>query len=240
MLTIDGVTKNFGGIRALDDVSLHVERGEILGLIGPNGAGKTTLFNVVSGFYKPDKGRVIFEGREITGWRPHKICELGIARTFQIVKPIETLSVIDNVVVAKLFNTRETSYKKRDVIDESCELLRFVNLDGKAHLMPKELTMVEQRRLELARALATEPKLLLLDEVLSGLTPLETEDMLSKIKEVNKKGVTIIMVEHVIRAVMEIADRIAVLHYGRKIAEGTPEKVANDPKVKEAYLGEEY
>jgi len=240
MLTIDGVTKNFGGIRALDDVSLHVERGEILGLIGPNGAGKTTLFNVVSGFYKPDKGRVIFEGREITGWRPHKICELGIARTFQIVKPIETLSVIDNVVVAKLFNTRETSYKKRDVIDESYELLRFVNLDGKAHLMPKELTMVEQRRLELARALATEPKLLLLDEVLSGLTPLETEDMLSKIKEVNKKGVTIIMVEHVIRAVMEIADRIAVLHYGRKIAEGTPEKVANDPKVKEAYLGEEY
>jgi branched-chain amino acid transport system ATP-binding protein len=240
MLTIDGVTKNFGGIRALDDVSLYVERGEILGLIGPNGAGKTTLFNVVSGFYKPDKGRVIFEGIEITGWRPHKICELGIARTFQIVKPIETLSVIDNVVVAKLFNTREASYKKRDVIDESYELLRFVNLDGKAHLMPKELTMVEQRRLELARALATEPKLLLLDEVLAGLTPLETEAMLSKIKEVNKKGVTIIMVEHVIRAVMEIADRIAVLHYGRKIAEGTPEKVANDPKVKEAYLGEEY
>jgi branched-chain amino acid transport system ATP-binding protein len=240
MLTIDGVTKNFGGIRALDDVSLHVERGEILGLIGPNGAGKTTLFNVVSGFYKPDKGRVIFEGIEITGWRPHKICELGIARTFQIVKPIETLSVIDNVIVAKLFNTREASYKKRNVIDESYELLRFVNLDGKAHLMPKELTMVEQRRLELARALATEPKLLLLDEVLAGLTPLETEDMLSKIREVNKKGVTIIMVEHVIRAVMEIADRIAVLHYGRKIAEGTPEKVANDPKVKEAYLGEEY
>jgi branched-chain amino acid transport system ATP-binding protein len=240
MLTIDGVTKNFGGIRALDDVSLHVERGEILGLIGPNGAGKTTLFNVVSGFYKPDKGRVIFEGIEITGWRPHKICELGIARTFQIVKPIETLSVIDNVIVAKLFNTREASYKKRNVIDESYELLRFVNLDGKAHLMPKELIMVEQRRLELARALATEPKLLLLDEVLSGLTPLETEDMLSKIREVNKKGVTIIMVEHVIRAVMEIADRIAVLHYGRKIAEGTPEKVANDPKVKEAYLGEEY
>jgi branched-chain amino acid transport system ATP-binding protein len=237
ILSVKGITKRFGGLVALDNVSFDVRRYEILGLIGPNGAGKTTLFNVINGVYKPESGKVLFKGIDITGWPPHKIARLGIARTHQIVKPFPELTVKENTMIGALFGKRWLSEREASRIAD--EVLDLVELKDKADLLARSLNVQEKKRLELARALASEPELLLLDEVLAGLTPAEVSHMLEILRRVRKeKGVTMIMVEHVMHAVMEISDRIVVLHFGKKIAEGTPEEVANDPNVVTAYLGD--
>ena len=239
ILSIEGVTKRFGGLVALSDVSFQVYEGEILGLIGPNGAGKTTLFNVISGVYKPEEGRVVFKGQDITGWKPHKVARLGIARTHQIVKPFGDLSVLENTMVGALFGKKADTITEEEARKIAEDVLEFIGLSDKKDLPARVLNVQEKKRLELARALASEPDLLLLDEVLAGLTPTEVERMLSLLGKIrSEKGITIIMIEHVMHAVMNIADRIVVLHFGRKLAEGTPEEVANNQEVITAYLGD--
>ncbi|MCE4601000.1 MAG: ABC transporter ATP-binding protein [Desulfurococcales archaeon] len=239
ILRIQGVTKRFGGLVALSGVSFDVYRKEILGLIGPNGAGKTTLFNVISGVYKPEEGRVIFKGVDITGWRPHRVARLGIARTHQIVKPFGDLTVLENTMVGALFGKRAGKIGEAEAREIAQEVLDFIGLGDKAELPARVLNVQEKKRLELARALASEPELLLLDEVLAGLTPQEVDRMLELLRRIREeKNVTMIMIEHVMHAVMNIADRIVVLHFGRKLAEGTPEEVANNQEVITAYLGD--
>lgn len=233
MLRLIRVTKRFGGLVAVDRVSFDVMEGEILGLIGPNGAGKTTLFNVISGLYKPDEGRIVFRGVDITRWPAHKRAKLGIARTFQIVRPLSNLTVIDNVLVGALQKLRDVD----EALAKAEEVLERVGLYEKRYMRAGALNVVEKKRLELARALATDPVLLLLDEVAAGLNPREVEDLLELLRETNRSGVTMIMVEHVMKAVMGIADRIVVLHHGRLLAEGTPKEVSSNPAVIEAYLG---
>lgn len=235
LLEVRGVTKSFGGLVAVKELSFGVEEGEILGLIGPNGAGKTTIFNVINGFYPPDRGRVIFNGRDITGKKPNEVCRLGIGRTFQIMKPLRRLTVLDNVIPAAFVRTNRLEEAERKAI----EALKFTGLYEKAGHLASELTHADLRRLELSRALATDPKLMLLDEVASGLNPrevVEATDLIRKIRE--KLGITMIWVEHVMKAVMTASDRIIVLHHGEKISEGAPGQVASDERVIEAYLGE--
>jgi len=237
VLQVENVYKSFGGVHALQGVSMSVEKGEILGLIGPNGAGKTTLFNVITGVYKPDRGKVIIFGRDVTGWPPHRIAMLGVARTFQIPKPFPDLTVYENVLVSIKFSNRKMS--DLEAAEEAKRILEFLGLDRHAHMLAAQLNVALEKRLELARALARKPRLLLLDEVLAGLNPAEVSYMLEKIRLAKKEfDLTIVMIEHVMHAVMEIADRIVVLHLGRKLAEGTPEEIATNPKVIEAYLGD--
>ncbi len=239
ILVVDRVSKSFGGLRALDNVSFTVRRGEILGLIGPNGAGKTTLFNVITGVYKPDSGRVVFDGTDITGWPPHRVVRRGIARTFQVVKPFPGMTVKQNVMVGALFGRRAGEIGPDEAEEVALEVLSFLGLEDKAELPAASLNIHEKKVLEMARALAADPLLLLLDEVLAGLTPREVEEMLGVIERVRReRGVTVIMVEHLMHAVMNIADRVVVLSFGRKIAEGPPEEVARNPVVVEAYLGD--
>ncbi len=239
ILRIDNVTKRFGGLVALSNVSFDVYRGEILGLIGPNGAGKTTLFNVISGVYKPEEGRVFFKNKDITGWKPHKVARLGIARTHQIVKPFGDLSVVENTMIGALFGKKAGKISEAEAREIALDVLKFVGLYEKAELPARVLNVQEKKRLELARALAAEPELLLLDEVLAGLTPQEVEKVLVLLRKIRaEKGITMIMIEHVMHAVMNIADRIVVLHFGRKLAEGTPEEVASNQEVITAYLGD--
>jgi branched-chain amino acid transport system ATP-binding protein len=224
---------------ALNALDFELQKGEILGLIGPNGSGKTTLFNVITGFYSPEKGTIAYGERDITGWRPDKVCRLGIGRTFQLIHPFTSLDVFENVKVAAIFGRGRTVEKLKDLEREVMNILKAVHLDEKCDLAVDSLTIADLRHLELARALATNPEVLLLDEVLAGLTPVETEDLMETIKGIRERGVTIFIIEHVMKAIMGLSDRIMVLDFGAKIAEGDPQAIAHDRKVIEAYLGEE-
>ncbi len=236
MLEVRHVSKSFRGLRAVNDASFEVPAGSINGLIGPNGAGKTTIFNLIAGVYAPDGGEIVFEGKRIDGLRPDQVCAAGIGRTFQLVKPFAGLTVLDNVIVGALQRSKNVSEAK--IL--SGTILRKLNLDAKAHLPASSLTLPDRKRLEVARALATRPRLLLLDEVMAGLRPTECDQMVEVFRDINRaEGLTILLIEHVMRAVMALAKHIGVLHHGVVIARGTPEQVVRDPAVLECYLGEE-
>jgi len=229
------VSKSFRGLRAVRDASFAVPEGDINGLIGPNGAGKTTLFNIIAGVYAPDSGRVLFDSKEIQGFRPDQVCAAGIGRTFQIVKPFAGLSVLDNVIVGALHRTSGVAEAR----SLSRSILKKLNLDAKRDLPASSLTLPDRKRLEVARALATRPRLLLLDEVMAGLRPTECDEMVEVFRSLNRDGLTILLIEHVMRAVMALAKHIGVLHHGEVIARGTPAEVVRNPAVLECYLGEE-
>lgn len=235
-----GVTKRFGGLVALNNVDFYVDEGEIVGLIGPNGAGKTTLFNIISGTFPPTRGTIKFEGKNIHGLGGHKICKLGIARTFQIPKPFPNMTIYENVLAATCFGcTKDKGFS--DPRQELNRILEKFGLTGKSMTCASSLTVFELRMLEVARALSTKPRLLLLDEVMAGLNPTETASIIKIIRELrDEEDVTLFMIEHNMRAIMEIANRIMVLHQGMKIAEGEPKEIAKTPQVIEAYLGEAY
>jgi len=236
ILELDAITKRFGGLTAVSGVSLRVAAGEILGIIGPNGAGKTTLFNVISGYYRPESGRILFAGHEVTGQPPHAICRLGLTRTFQLVKPFGNLSVLDNVMIGALTRLPTVSSARLEAerVVETCGLA--AHAAGQARTLPIGL----RKRLEVARALATRPRLLLLDEVMAGLNPTELAGMVELIRRLQADGLTLIVIEHIMAAMMRLAQRIVVLHHGEAIAEGAPAAITQDRRVVDAYLGEEF
>lgn len=232
------LTKNFGGLVAVAGVDFFVDQGEVLGLIGPNGAGKTTLFNLISAALVPNPGTITFKGKNITRIKPYKVSRMGIARTFQTVKIFSNMSVFDNVRVGALFGT-STRLSSAEADRVTSELLSFVELSGQGYSLAKDLTLANQKRLEVARAMATRPELLLLDEMMAGLTYTEVAQAMDLVEKIHKKGITIIMIEHVMKAIMSVCDRIIVLHHGKKIAEGTPQEIAKNETVVEVYLGEQ-
>ena len=234
-LSVEAVSKSFRGLRAVSKASFEVADGAIVALIGPNGAGKTTIFNMVAGVYAPDCGQIHLEGRRIDRLRPHRVCAAGIGRTFQVVKPFAGLSVLDNVIVGALRRERHVAQARRLALG----ILEKLNLGAKRDLPASSLTLPDRKRLEVARALATGPRLLLLDEVMAGLRPTECDQMVEVFRELNRGGLTILLIEHVMRAVMALAQRVVVLHHGEIIAQGAPAEVVRDPAVLECYLGEE-
>jgi branched-chain amino acid transport system ATP-binding protein len=236
VLTLERVSKRFGGLTAVREVSLEVRAGDLLGIIGPNGAGKTTLFNVIAGYYRPDGGRVLLDGRDVAGQPPHAICRLGLTRTFQIVKPFGNLSVSDNVMIGAL--NRLASVRAARV--EAERVIETCGLAAQAGAPAKTLPVGLRKRLEVARALATRPRLLLLDEVMAGLNPAELAGIIELIRRLHADGLTLIVIEHIMAAMMRLAQRIVVLHHGETIAEGTPAEITRDRRVVDAYLGEEF
>jgi branched-chain amino acid transport system ATP-binding protein len=236
ILELKNLTKDFGGLRAVDNLNLSIDEGQILGLIGPNGAGKSTAFNCIAGVYQPSEGEIYFNGEKINNEKPWNLCKRGLARTFQIVKPFSSKSVLYNVMVGSFANKD----KRADAEKKSLEILKYLHLEDKKDVRAGNLTIADRKRLEIARALATEPRLLLLDEVMAGLRPTEVDEMVKIIKNLRDSGITVFVIEHIMRAIMALSDWIVVIHFGQKIAEGVPETVASDENVIKAYLGEEY
>jgi branched-chain amino acid transport system ATP-binding protein len=236
LLSLQNVSKRFGGLQALLNVSFDLPQGQILGLIGPNGAGKTTLFNVINGVYRPESGRILFRDKDVTGLKPYRLAQMGMARTHQIVRPLNELSVRENVMVGACFGHENQDMSNAAKIAD--EVLEFVGLAVRTDQLAGSLNVAQKKRLEMARALAAHPYLLLLDEVLAGLNHSEIDNMIQTVLKIREQGITIIMIEHVMKAVMNVCDHIIVLDYGQQIAEGDPQAIANDPKVVEAYLGD--
>ena len=232
-LVISGLSKRFGGLRAVQDVGFTVKENETVALIGPNGAGKTTSFHLITGFHRPDQGSVMAFGREIVGLKPHDICAHGLARTFQVAKPFGAMTVLNNVMTGAFLRDKYTAVARK----KPREALDFVGLSAKEQTAAKDLTTIDQRRLEMARALATEPRILLLDEVMAGLNPAEIDQAVALVGKLSQRGLTIVIVEHVMRAIMAVARHIVVLDHGQKIAEGSPKEIVENPEVIRAYLG---
>jgi len=237
LLELKNVSKFFGGVQAVNDVSFSIEPEEIVGLIGPNGAGKTTIMNLITGLYPLSQGQIVFNGKIISGLKPHSIAHLGIARTFQIVKPFMGMTVKENVMMGALFRASRFNLNKNQIQNIVKNALDLVGLGEKADHPVEELNLAQRRVLEIARAIAMEPKLLLLDEAMAGLTPTEVQRLLDLVRTLNAQGMTVLLIEHVLKVVMNLSRRVLVLHYGRLIAEGSPQEIVNNPKVIEAYLG---
>ncbi|MCK4900829.1 MAG: ABC transporter ATP-binding protein [Anaerolineales bacterium] len=234
LLEVTGITKRFGGLCAVNQLNLSLDKGQILGLIGPNGAGKTTAFNMISGFYQPDEGEIIFDGKDITGLRPDQVCKLGVTRTFQVVKPFPQLSVLDNVMIGAYNRTNDRKESKEKAED----IIEFLGMQDFKEMTAGSLSVAHRKRLEVAKALATDPKIILLDEAMAGLRPTETNEMIGLVRQISRQGIALLLVEHVMRVIMSLAERIVVIHHGEKIAEGTPQQICQDKAVIDAYLGE--
>lgn len=236
LLRVQGISKRFGGVQAVKDLSFELARGEILGLLGPNGAGKTTAFNMIAGFFKPDEGRISFEGQEIQGSNPWTICRCGIARTFQLSKPFGGLTTLENVMVGGFARHADRGAAR----DRAEEIVSFLDMQAKRDVDAHDLTAFDRRKLELGRALATGPRLLLMDEVVAGATPTEASEMVELVKKVRQRGVTVLIVEHVMKVIMGLSDRVIVMENGRLIADGPPAQVVKRREVLSAYFGERY
>ena len=236
IIEVQHITKRFKGLTAVKDVSFSIREGAITGMIGPNGAGKSTTFNMICGYYPPTEGRIFFKGQDITNKKAHEYTNMKIARTFQIMKPLKNLSVLENVVASCYFG-HAAAKSEREARERAMDVLQFTGLFEKRHILSKDMGTPDQKRLEMARALATKPELLFLDENMAGLNPAETESAIELIREINRSGVTIFLIEHIMQAVVSLCEEVIVLHHGEKIAEGTPEAVMNDPYVMEVYLG---